>query len=330
MPDMVLVVSELADGTPKKITYEMLTIARQVADELEYDVGVAVLGEDLATDALASEVGARGADTVFALEEPTLATYNSESYAAALSRLIQDRAPALVLFGMTPVGRELAPLVAAKLSAGLASDIVGLEVKQGQFRFTRPIYSNQVLATVEVRETPALVTVRPNTWAPAESEEGQPASIDVIDVGELPAPRREVLSVQEQGGERPELTDAGIIVSGGRGVGSPEDFALIEQLADLLGAAVGTTRAVVDAGWRPYEEQVGQTGKTVSPKLYFAIGISGAIQHISGMRTSQYIVAINKDPDAPIFKIADYGVVADLFDVVPELIEEIEMLQDQS
>lgn len=328
MSELILVVAELEDSEPKKITYEMLTAARSLADTLGYDVGVAALGDGIDAGALAGDLGSRGADVVFVGDSPDLATYASEPYADAVQQVIAQEEAAWVFFGMTPVGRDLAPTVAAKTNAGLAMDIVGFDVDGDEVRITRPMYSNQLLATVAVNSTPALATLRPNTWAAAEAGDFSEAEVKELVLDQLPSPRIEVLEVEEQAGDRPDLSDAGIVVSGGRGVGSPEDFELIEELADLLGAAIATTRAVVDAGWRPYEEQVGQTGKTISPQLYFAIGISGAIQHISGMRTSKYIVAINKDPDAPIFKIADYGIVADLFDVVPVLIDEIEAHQN--
>ncbi len=323
MADLALVVAEQQDGKLKKITYEMLTAARQVADELDTEVGVIVLGDGLDADALAADLGARGADVVFVGDDPALGSYAAEAYSTVIQRLVEDEEPTLVLFGMTPMGRDLAPCVAAKVNGGLASDITGLRVEDGELVITRPIFSGQAIATVHVKRPPVLATVRPNTWSAAQPAGDDEADVETLDVDDLPENAVHVLSVEAKESERPELTEASIIVAGGRGLQGPENFHLIEELADLLGAAVGTTRAVVDAGWRPYEEQVGQTGKTVSPQLYIAIGISGAIQHVSGMRTSRYIVAINKDPEAPIFKIADYGIVGDLFKVVPELIQAV-------
>lgn len=328
MSELILIVAELEDNEPKKITYEMLTAAHTLADSLEYDLGVAVFGDGLDAESLAGDLGSRGADVVFTGNASELSTYASDPYAAAVQQVIAREEPKWVLFGMTPMGRDLAPTVAARTNAGLAMDIVGFEVDGEKVTITRPMHSNQLLATVVINSTPALATLRPNTWAAADPGDHPDAVVKELELDHLPAPRVDVVAVEEQGGERPDLSDAGFVVSGGRGVGSPEDFELIEELADVLGAAIGTTRAVVDAGWRPYEEQVGQTGKTISPQLYFAIGISGAIQHISGMRTSKYIVAVNKDPDAPIFNIADYGIVADLFDVVPVLIDEIQAYED--
>ncbi|MDQ4078635.1 MAG: electron transfer flavoprotein subunit alpha/FixB family protein [Chloroflexota bacterium] len=328
MADLVIVVAELQEGKPKKITYELLSAAREVAEELDYELGVAVLGEGLDGDELATDMGAHGAEVLFLLEHEALASYDVEPYAAALQQLIEEEEPEVVLFGMTPIGRDLAPRISGKLGAGLASDITGLTVKDGELLITRPIYSAQIIATVKVNRPPVLVTVRPNTWAAAVPEGDEEADVEEVELDDLPEPRTEILSVQEKGGDRPDLTEAARVVSGGRGFQGPENFDLLEELADAMDAAIGTTRAVVDADWRPYEEQVGQTGKTVSPQLYVAIGVSGAIQHISGMRTSNTIVAINKDPDAPIFRIADYGIVADLFDVVPVLTEEVKKLQD--
>lgn len=326
MADLILVVAELDGGTPKKVTYELLTAARQVADKLDADVGVVALGDSLDADTLAGDIGGRGADVLFVADDGGLAAYNAEPYAAALQQIIESEEPTAVFFGMTTTGRELAPRVAAKVKAGLASDIVGIEVEDGDIIITRPMYSGQVLAKVKVNGT-VLATLRPNTWAAAQATESKSADIEEVDVDDLPESRVEIINVEEKGGDRPALADASIVVSGGRGVGNPDNFHIVEELADLVGGAVGTTRAVVDAGWRPYEEQVGQTGKTISPKLYIALGISGALQHLSGMRTSKTIVAINKDKDAPIFKLADYGIVGDLHAIVPELEKAIKEIQ---
>lgn len=325
MADLILVVAELDGGTPKKITYELLNAARQVAPDLDAEIGVVVLGDGLDADALAGELGSRGADVLYVADDSGLGDYNVEPHAAALQQIISDEEPSAVFFGMTAIGRELAPRVAAKVKAGLASDIVGLEVADGELLITRPMYSGQVLAQVKVKGT-VLATLRANTWAAAAADAGKEADVEEVDVDDLPESRVEVLSVEESGGDRPALGDASVVVSGGRGLGNAENFAIVESLADLMKGAVGTTRAVVDAGWRPYEEQVGQTGKTISPKLYIALGISGALQHLSGMRTSKTIVAINKDKDAPIFKLADYGIVGDVNVVVPELEKAIKEL----
>lgn len=327
MADMILVIAELEDGNPKKITHELLSAAQEVAEEMEYEVAVAALGDGLEADELAQELGARGAEVVFLLEDELLAEYNVEPYAAALQQLIESEEPALVLFGMTPTGRDLAPRVAAKVEAGLATDVMAITVEDDELLFTRPMYSGQLTATIKIKSPTALATVRANSWPAAEAEDDGEADIEEVELDDLPEPRTEVLSRSEKGGDRPALTEADRVVSGGRGFQGAENFGLLEELADELGAAVGTTRAVVDAGWRPYDEQVGQTGKTVSPQLYVALGISGALQHLSGMRSSKVIAAVNKDPDAPIFRLADYGIVGDLFDVTPAMIEAIRELE---
>jgi electron transfer flavoprotein alpha subunit len=327
MADMILVIAELEDGKAKKITHELLTAAQEVAEEMEYEVAVAALGDGLEADDLAQELGGRGAEVLFLLEDELLAEYSVEPHAAALQQLIESEEPALVLFGMTPTGRDLAPRVAAKLALGLATDVTAITVEDDELLFTRPIYSGQITATVKIKSTPALVTVRANSWAAAEADDDKEAEIEEFELDDLPEPRSEVLSRSEKGGERPALTEADRIVSGGRGFQGAENFGLLEELADELNAAVGTTRAVVDAGWRPYEEQVGQTGKTVSPQLYVALGISGALQHLTGMRTSKVIVAVNKDKEAPIFRLADYGIVGDLFEVAPAMLDAIRELE---
>ncbi|MCZ7571950.1 MAG: electron transfer flavoprotein subunit alpha/FixB family protein [Ardenticatenaceae bacterium] len=327
MAENVLVVAESRDGEVKKITYEAMTAAAAVAEALDGEVRVAVLGSGLDSDALAADLGARGAETVYVLDDEGLDRYAAEAYAEALKELIEDEAPALVLLGATAQGRDLAPRLGAKLEVALASDITGLRVEDDEILITRPMYAGKVVATVRLNTEPALATIRPNTWPAAEATGNGEAEVEEVDV-DLEEPRAQVVEFQAKGGERPELTEATIIVSGGRGMGGPENYDIIEELADALGAAVGASRASVDAGWRPHSDQVGQTGKTVSPQLYIAVGISGAIQHLAGMRTSKYIVAINKDPEAPIFKLADYGIVGDLFNVVPALTEAVNELKN--
>jgi electron transfer flavoprotein alpha subunit len=234
--------------------------------------------------------------------------------------------PALVLLGATTTGKDLAPRLAARLAVGLASDCTGFAVENGQLRITRPIYAGKAIATVEETQKPYMVTARPNVFAAPEPDTSLKATTETIpgDTGEI---RAKVVEMIKEAGERVELTEADIVVSGGRGLKAPENFAMIEELAKVLGAAVGASRAAVDAGWKDHSYQVGQTGKVVTPTLYIACGISGAIQHLAGMKTSKYIVAVNKDPDAPIFKVADYGIVADVFRVVPVLTEEFKKMK---
>lgn len=327
MAENVLVVAESRDGEVKKITYEAMTAAAAVAEALEGEVQVAVLGSGLDGDGLAADLGARGAAQVFLLDDEVLEQYAAEAYAEALKELIEEEEPVLVLLGATAQGRDLAPRLAAKLEVALASDITGLRVEDDEILITRPMYAGKVIATIKLKTEPAMATIRPNNWPAAEASRDEEAELEEVDVN-VDEPRAQVVEFQAKGGERPELTEASIIVSGGRGMGGPEHYDIIEELADALGAAVGASRAAVDAGWRPHSDQVGQTGKTVSPQLYIAVGISGAIQHLAGMRTSKYIVAINKDPDAPIFKLADYGIVGDLFEVVPALTEAVRELKN--
>ncbi len=327
MAELVLVIAEVAEGKAKKSAYELLNVARTLATELELEVGVAVLGAGLDAEALAADLGSRGAEVLFVLEDEALSRYDVEPWAAALYELIEEEAPEVVLFSHSTIGRDVAPRLAGRLGAGLATDVTALHIEGGELRIVRPVYSGQALSTVTVSRAPVLITARPNTWAPAPAADGPAADIEEVTLGELPASRVEVLALEGKQGDRPDLSDASVIVAGGRGLQGSENFHLIEELADLLGAAISTTRAVVDAEWRPYEEQVGQTGKTVSPQLYLAVGISGAIQHLSGMRTSKTIVAINKDPDAPIFRIADYGIVGDLFQILPPLTQAVRELE---
>ncbi|HDN79244.1 MAG TPA: electron transfer flavoprotein subunit alpha/FixB family protein, partial [Chloroflexi bacterium] len=227
--------------------------------------------------------------------------------------------PAVVFLGATTQGRDLAPRLAARLGVGLASDCTSFDVDgDGKLLITRPIYAGRAIQTIKLKTSPQMATLRPNVFPPAEPDASRQAEVEKlpVSVGEV---RAKVVDFLKKESEEIELTEADIIVSGGRGLGKPEGFEVIRALAKVLGAAVGASRAAVDAGWIDHSHQVGQTGKTVNPKLYIACGISGAAQHLAGMRTSKVIVAINKDPEAPIFKVADYGIVADLYDVVPAL-----------
>jgi electron transfer flavoprotein alpha subunit len=268
---------------------------------------------------LAAEVASHGADRVHVFDDAELASYATESFARALAQVISDEKPAVVLLPYTAMGKDLAPRVAARVGAGLVSDVVKLEVKDGRLEARRPMYAGKALATVRWEGEPQMATLRPNVF-PLGTPEAARKFETVTAVADVTTRRARVHSVQAGGeGTKVELTEAQIIVSGGRGLKGPENFHLVEELASSLGAAVGASRAVVDAGWVDHQMQVGQTGKTVSPTLYVAAGISGAIQHLAGMSTSKVIVAINKDADAPIFKVADYGIVGDVFEILPKL-----------
>jgi electron transfer flavoprotein alpha subunit len=272
---------------------------------------------------LAEEAIQRGADVAILVNDPTLADYRLEAYAASLVQLAEEHRPAIFLMGASNRGRELAPYVAAKLGVGLASDCIEIGLEDGSLVATRPALAGNLITKVTYSDArPHMATLRRRVFPPLEADPSR--SGDVIATAPALAEddiATKVVEFVTQEGEV-NLTDANIIVSGGRGVGGPEGFEPIGELASALGAAMGASRAAVDAGWIPYAHQVGQTGKTVQPDLYFAVGISGAIQHLAGMKTAKVIVAINKDAEAPIFKVANYGVVGDLFKIVPALTEE--------
>jgi len=309
----VLVLVDHVDGTPKKVTYELLTLARTLGTP-----SAVVLGKG-ASEA-AGKVGAYGAETVYVCEAEEIDAYLAGPKAAVLAQLVADKSPTAVLLPSNAEGKEVAARLAVKTGGGLVTDAVGLSA---DLVAEQPIFGGSVVVQSKVVTGTPIITVRANSTAPSEA----PAAGTVEQVqatfsaGDTAA--KVVESVIEDKGGRPDLGDASVVVSGGRGVGSPENFSIIEQLADSLGAAVGASRAATDAGWYPHQNQVGQTGRTVSPQLYIAVGISGAIQHRAGMQTSKTIVAINKDPEAPIFELADFGLVGDLNTVVPALTEEI-------
>jgi electron transfer flavoprotein alpha subunit len=323
VPGNILVVAEHRDSDLKKVTFEMLGEGTRIAAKMELGgvVEAALLGSGMGgvADALAHY----GAARVYLADDPSLGRYSSEGYTTVLAQIIQKTEPAVVLLGATPQGQDLAARVAARLGLGLASDCTAFEVAaDGRLIITRPIYGGRAIATVTEKTTPQMVTVRPNVMMPLEPDTSGTAPVEklAVEIGDI---RAKVIDlIQESGRQQVGLAEAEIIVSGGRGLKGPENFCLLEQLADVLGAAVGASRAAVDAGWIDHSHQVGQTGRTVTPNLYIACGISGAVQHLAGMKTARYIVAINKDPEAPIFRVADYGIVGDLFEVVPVLTEE--------
>ncbi|MFO7892577.1 MAG: electron transfer flavoprotein subunit alpha/FixB family protein [Longimicrobiales bacterium] len=319
----VLAVAEQRNGALQSVSNEVVTAARKVADGIGGDVVALVVGGPGIGDD-AGSLGTYGADRVIAAEHDHLTAYNPEGYAAAIAEQAGAGDYFAVLFPATAAGRDLAPRVAAKLDVPLATEVTGLEVEGDELVVTRPMYAGKVFATLTLDATPKVASLRGNTFLPKESpKEGAVETVTPsVDAGSWKVKIREV---QAAGGDRPDVAEAATVVAGGRGLKEPENWKILEDLADALGDGVGlgASRAVVDAGWRPHAEQVGQTGKVVSPQLYIAVGISGAIQHLAGMRTAGTIVAINKDPDAPIFKVADYGVVGDAFEVVPALTEAI-------
>lgn len=327
MANDILVIAEQRDGELKKVTFEILGQAKALAAELGGQATAVVLGSGV-TEA-AGTLAQYGAGKVYVGDDPALGAYSPDGWAGVIANLAERTEPAVILGPATAFGKDLVPRLAAKLGAGVASDVTGFEVSDGRLLIRRPIYAGKAIATVRVNTDPQVATVRANTFPVPEPDADATADVEELNVAgyEAMAVARDVITT---GGEKLDVAEADIIVSGGRGMGDPANYDILEELADVLpNAAIGASRASVDAGWRPHADQVGQTGKTVSPSLYIACGISGAVQHLAGMKTSKYIVAINKDPEAPIFKVADYGIVADLFDVVPKVTEEVKKLYEE-
>jgi electron transfer flavoprotein alpha subunit len=314
---MILLVVEHVNGKVSKSTYEMVTVARGLGSE--GSITALVLGSAVAS--VAAEV-AFAVDQVLVADLPALAQYDPELWAAAVAQIATEGEASTVLIGGSRSGREYSPRVAIKLNAPLLEDVISLKANGETFIAEHYTYLARVTETVEATGTVVVASVKPGVFAAAAPRSVAAEQFDV-DLN-LPSRRLQVTGKTTEKSSRISLSEADIVVSGGRGVGSAEGFTqYVEGLADRLGAAVGATRAIVDAGWRPYSEQVGQTGKTVQPKVYIAIGISGAVQHLSGMNKSKVIVAINRDAEAPIFKIADYGIVGDVNQLVPAIIEEL-------
>ena len=310
----ILIYAEHREGQLRKITFENIALAKILGQPFE----VVIIGNNIS--ALAEELGKYGAEKVVTFSNSSLAEYSPDGYAKVLADAIKKQNADVLLMGATSTGKDLAPRVSAILNASMATDCTEVKVDGNDLVLKRPMYAGKVKATIRLTSPVKIVTVRPNVYQAIEA----PASAQVESVEvDKPDFRTVVKEIISGAKGKLDVTEADIIVSGGRGMKGPENWHLIEELASLLGAANGASRAAVDAGWRPHDEQVGQTGKTVSPSLYIAVGISGAIQHLAGMSSSKYIVAINNDPDAPIFKVADYGIVADLFEVVPRMIKEL-------
>ena len=311
----ILVFVEQKDGVPKKASLEALGAAARLAKDLGAPVHAAVAGPGAA--AAAAVAAKRGAARVLAMDAPALRFFTPAAFGRALAAAAKATDASIVLVGGSALGKDLAPAAAARMGASVVADATGAAVEGGKVAWTRPICAGKLLARVAA-EGPVVASLRPNAFEPApESGSGAVEAFDPgVPESDIAVVLKEVLA---PAAKRVDLTEADVVVSGGRGLKGPEHFPLVEGLAAALGGVVGASRAVVDAGWRPHAEQVGQTGKTVSPKLYVALGISGAIQHLAGMSSSRCIVAVNKDPEAPIFKVADYGIVGDVFEIVPAL-----------
>ncbi|WP_066365921.1 electron transfer flavoprotein subunit alpha/FixB family protein [Neobacillus fumarioli] len=325
MSRKVLVLGEVREGSLRNVSFEAISAAKTVAEGGEV-VGV-LIGD--AVSALGSELIKYGADRVVIVEDEKLKQYTSDGYSQALLAVIDQEKPEGIIIGHTALGKDLSPRIAGKLSSGLISDATAVEVAGGNVVFTRPIYSGKAFEKKIVTDGIIFATVRPNNIAPLEKDEsrnGEVASLSV-DIKDL---RTIIKEVVRKAAEGVDLSEAKVIVSGGRGVKSADGFKPLKELADVLGGAVGASRGACDAEYCDYSMQIGQTGKVVTPDLYIACGISGAIQHLAGMSNSKVIVAINKDPEANIFKVADYGIVGDLFEVVPMLTEEFKKLKVHS
>jgi electron transfer flavoprotein alpha subunit len=331
MSNEVWIVAEHKDGKLKKVSFELLGVGKKLAEKTGGSLSALLVGHQI--ESLAAELDGYGAQKIFVCESEALANYSNEGYTKAIADLVKAHNPAILLGGATALGRDLFPRVAVRLQTGLASDCTGLDINDEEILVAeRPMFAGKVMVdTVTPEARPQMAALRPNVL-PVPEKGSEKAEIEKVAVqinpGDLRAAIKEVVKTA---GEKIDLTEASIIVAGGRGMASKENFKILEELAAAFGegAVVGASRSAVDSEFVSHDIQVGQTGKVVNPNLYVACGISGSIQHLAGMRTSKFIVAINKDPEAPIFQVADYGIVDDLFKVVPVLTEEVKKLKAQ-
>lgn len=321
MAKKVLVLGEVRDGELRNVTFEAIAAAKEIAGDGEI-VGL-VCGEGVAE--AAKKMYNYGANRVLVVEDEKLKTYTNEGFSQAVMQVIEQEKPEGIVMGHTSLGKDLSPRVAAKLQSGLISDITALEKVGENVVFTRPIYSGKAFEKKMIQDGVVFVTVRPNNIAPLAEDQSKTGEVEKVAVS-IKDLRTIIKEVVRKATDGVDLSEAKIVVSGGRGVKSAEGFGPLKELADVLGAAVGASRGACDADYCDYSLQIGQTGKVITPDLYIACGISGAIQHLAGMSNSKVIVAINKDPEANIFNVADYGVVGDLFEVVPMLTEEFKKL----
>ncbi len=332
----VYVFAQQVDNIVNSIAFELIGKGKDLAADLGCEVTAVLVGSDV--KGLADELAEYGADRVIVVDDPELKEYRTEPYAHALASVIQKYKPEIFLVGATAIGRDLGPRVSARIHTGLTADctqldigdfplnpVPGKEQKHNQLLMTRPAFGGNTIATIACPDfRPQMATVRPGVMQKRERQAGVKANVEEFNPGFTPNHNYvEILEVVKAVSETVDIMDAKILVSGGRGMGSPENFKILEELAEVIGGTVSCSRAVVDAGWKPKDLQVGQTGKTVRPNVYFAIGISGAIQHLAGMEESDIIIAINKDETAPIFDVADYGIVGDLNKIVPALTEKL-------
>jgi electron transfer flavoprotein alpha subunit len=323
MAQGVWTIVEQRDGEIRKITYEIVSEGRRLADELGQELTVVLLGSGIKDKA--TELGHYGADRVLVADDSRLGTYTTGAYVSVISQLAKAEEPAMILMGASSQGKDLSARLSARMGVGMAQDCTVFSLEDGNLVAIRPTYAGKAYEKVTFEDSwPQMATARPNVMSLGEPDTSR--STEVVDASfnlEDSAVMTKVVEVRKDESGKVDLTEADKIVSGGRDMKGPENYKILEDLAEVIGATVGASRSAVDAGWRPHFDQVGQTGKVVSPNLYIACGISGAIQHLAGMSTSKVIVAINKDEEAPIFQKADYGVVGDLFEVVPALTEEV-------
>jgi electron transfer flavoprotein alpha subunit len=320
MAQGVFAITEQRDGELRKVSFEVVSEGRRVADGLGTELTAVLLGSGV--DGLAEELKKYGPDKILVADDAGLTDYTTDAYSNVLAELIQASDPAVIIMGASAQGKDLAGRLAAKLEAGVAMDCVKIHLESGNLTYTRPMFGGKINAEVEIEGDRQIVVIRPNVMDITEAAKDSAIEKPAVQLGDV---KTTIVEKKMDTSDKIELTEADIIVSGGRGTSG--NYAEIEALADALGAAVGASRSAVDEGWRPHSDQVGQTGKTVSPTLYVACGISGAIQHLAGMSTSKYIVAINKDEEAPIFSKADFGIVGDLFEVVPVMTEEVKKVK---
>lgn len=318
MANKILVFLEQRNGQIKKASIEAVKAADVLGKQLEFEIEAVAIGNEI------QNLNQVNAAKVVHYKNGELENYSSSAYSDLFVEYAKESDADIFIFGNTAMGKDLAPRIAVRLEAGIVMDAVEFSVEGGNIFATRPVYAGKALTKVKINSSKKVFTIRPNVFSSNDDETGS-VQVEVKEVSS-PNLRTKVTEYKKAEGKL-DVAEADIIVSGGRGLKEASNFNLVEDLADVLGAAVGASRAVVDAGWRSHGEQVGQTGKTVSPSLYIAVGISGAIQHLAGMRSSKYIVAINKDADAPIFQVADYGITGDAFEVVPALIEEIKKVK---
>jgi electron transfer flavoprotein alpha subunit len=322
---MILTCIETRDKKIKKSSLETMSEAQRLAAELKTEAAAVLFGTGM--EELGAELSSYGASKIHLFDNASLDRYSTQDYAAVLADLVKKLGPAAVFFSATAMGKDLAPRLAARLGVGLAADCTQVALKDGQLEFTRPIFAGKALLTFRLTSSPQVASLRPNVFPLAQAASAGEIVRESVEIPTAQA-RAEVTEVLQESGGEIDVSEADVVISGGRGMKAPEHFELLREISALIPrSAVGASRSAVDSNWIGHQHQVGQTGKTISPNLYMAFGISGAIQHLAGMSSSKVIVAVNKDPDAPIFKVADFGVVGDLFQVIPPLKEELKKLR---